>query len=346
MALWIVLALMTIAAIFAVVWPLMRADRVVRSGSDIEVYKDQLDEIQRDRAAGLIGETEAEAAQLEVSRRLLAAADAQTAPASSKSTVSTAIRRRFGVAAGLIIALGSAAVYATLGSPSLPGQPLATREKAPSVDSMLAQVEAHLAKNPNDGRGWEVIAPLYLRLGRLEDAVKARRAALALNGENADRLAGLGEALLAAADGKMPAEAITLFRRAVALDGQNVKARYFLGIAAEQDGRPAEAVSQWRAMLADAPPDAPWAEFIRNEIARLAGAPDPAMMVARLAERLKNEGPKSDPAMWRMLIHSLVTLQKPEEAKAAAANARQAYAGLPDKLSQLEELIKDYNLPD
>ena len=79
MTLWFVLALMTAAAIFAVLWPLARRESALRSGSDVNVYRDQLEEIRRDHAAGLIGESEAAAAQVEVSRRLLAAADAEAA---------------------------------------------------------------------------------------------------------------------------------------------------------------------------------------------------------------------------------------------------------------------------
>src|SRR5215208_6577297 len=79
MTLWLVLALMTAAAIFVVLWPLAQG-KAVASGSDIAVYRDQLEEIERDRAAGLIGPVEAEAARVEVSRRLLAAADAPDAP--------------------------------------------------------------------------------------------------------------------------------------------------------------------------------------------------------------------------------------------------------------------------
>jgi cytochrome c-type biogenesis protein CcmH len=78
MTLWFVIALMTAAAIFAVLWPLGRR-KPLHQGSDIAVYRDQLDEIQRDRSAGLIGEAEAEAARVEVSRRLIAAADAAAA---------------------------------------------------------------------------------------------------------------------------------------------------------------------------------------------------------------------------------------------------------------------------
>src|SRR5258708_36822397 len=93
MTLWFVLAFMTVAAIFAVVWPLARANRSLRSGSDVAVYKDQLEELQRDREAGLIGESEAEAAQVEVSRRLPAAADAGTARTPDVATSTTTVPR-------------------------------------------------------------------------------------------------------------------------------------------------------------------------------------------------------------------------------------------------------------
>src|SRR5882757_4836961 len=79
MMFWFVMALMTAAAIFAVLWPLARRTPL-RSGSDVAVYRDQLDEIERDRGAGLIAEREAEAARIEVSRRLLAAADTVPPP--------------------------------------------------------------------------------------------------------------------------------------------------------------------------------------------------------------------------------------------------------------------------
>src|SRR2546423_15494476 len=84
MTLWFLFALMTGAAIFVVLWSLGRGTQGQRAGSDLAVYRDQLDEIARDRAAGLIGDGEAEAARVEVSRRLIAAADAQ---AQSDATV-------------------------------------------------------------------------------------------------------------------------------------------------------------------------------------------------------------------------------------------------------------------
>src|SRR5215213_8298096 len=204
MTLWFVFALMTAAAILAVLWPLRRRQREQRAGSDLAVYRDQLDEIARDRTAGLIGEAEAEAARVEVSRRLIAAADAAKPEASSGGGESF---RRRAAAVLVLIALPviSAALYLMLGSPQLPGQPLASRAATPlqdrTLDTLFAQVEDHLAKNPDDGRGWEVVGSVYMRLGRFEDAVKARSSALRINGSSANREADLGESLMAAANG-------------------------------------------------------------------------------------------------------------------------------------------------
>src|SRR3954462_8304273 len=123
MTLWFVMALMTAAAIFAVLWPLSRR-KPLTSGSDVEVYRDQLDEIERDRVAGLIGEREAEAARVEVSRRLLAAADGS--PASPVAVVAWR-RRAVALAALVLLPLGAASLYVALGSPGLTGQPQSAR---------------------------------------------------------------------------------------------------------------------------------------------------------------------------------------------------------------------------
>src|ERR1041384_5500816 len=93
MTLWFLFALMTAAAIFAGLWPLGRGRRAQPGGSDLAVYRDQIEEVARDRAAGLIGEAEAEAARVEVSRRLIAAADAQ-AQTTAAPAPGMAFRRR------------------------------------------------------------------------------------------------------------------------------------------------------------------------------------------------------------------------------------------------------------
>ena len=223
MTLWLVFALMTATAIFAVLWPLGRR-AVARSGSDVAVYRDQLEEITRDRSFGLIGEAEAEAARVEVSRRLIAAADAaDTAEAAKPAPENSSLwRRRATALAGLILLpAGATAIYMALGSPQLPGEPLAARLQAAvhaneSIAALVSQVEARLERNPQDGRGWEVLAPVYLRLGRFDDAVKAWRKVIVLSGETADRQADLGEALVAASNGIVTADAKSAFERACA----------------------------------------------------------------------------------------------------------------------------------
>ena len=138
-------------------------------------------------------------------------------------------------------ARGAICVYLVLGSPNLPGQPLAQRFAAPadanSIAGLIARVETHLERNPDDGRGWDVIAPVYMRLGRFDDAIRAYRNALKLEGETADRQASLGEALAGAAGGVITTDAKGAFERALALDESNA-ARAILSRARRRTGWP------------------------------------------------------------------------------------------------------------
>src|SRR5262245_52419649 len=185
--------------------------RCCAGGKRYCLYRDQLDEIERDRSAGRIGEAEAQAARAEVSRRLIAAADA--AEFAHSFPIGSVLWRRRATAIGAVVVLPVVALtlYLVLGSPQLPGQPLNARlqviHQDQSITSLVSKVEAHLERNPDDARGYEVLAPVYLRLGRFEDVVNARRKLLALNGENADRQSDLGEALTAAANGIVTADA-------------------------------------------------------------------------------------------------------------------------------------------
>jgi cytochrome c-type biogenesis protein CcmH len=257
-----------------------------------------------------------------------------------------------------------------LGSPGLPGQPQAARRDAPheqrSVAELVGRVEAHLEGSPQDGRGWEVIGPVYMRLGRYDDAVKARRNALRLLGATATRETDLGEALTAAANGVVTAEAKSAFERALGLNPDDFRARYFIGLAAEQDGRLKEAAELWRKLLASAPAEASWIDFVREALARVdPSAPPPRGpsaddiaaaselspeerstmvrgMVERLAERLKKDG--SDVEGWLRLVRAYIVLGDRDRALAAVTDARRALAGEPEKLRQVNELIRGLGL--
>ncbi len=365
MTLWFVFALMTAAAIFAVLWPLGRGGRPPNDGSESAVYKDQLAEIDRDVAVGLIGSSEGEAARVEIGRRLLAAADRRRDPPVASNV---RVRRSAAILALVGLPIMAVAIYLPLGSPRLGDFPLAQRVRAPDatqpLDSLVAQVEAHLEKNPTDGRGWNVLAPVLARLGRYDDAVRAYRNSITYNGDSAERRADLGEAIAAAAGGVVTSEAKAEFERAVALNAADTKASYFLGLAAEQDGRGAEAASIWRAMLAKAPPEAPWRPLVQAALARVGGSaapalPDDAMaaakdlneadrgamirgMVERLAGRLKQNG--NDVDGWLRLVRAYMVMGDRDKAKGALSDARQAVANDAGRLRQLNEGLKNLGL--
>ncbi|MGA7308905.1 MAG: c-type cytochrome biogenesis protein CcmI, partial [Pseudolabrys sp.] len=310
MTLWLILALMTGAAIFAVIWPLAQNSKAARSGSDVAVYRDQLNELERDLAAGSIGKTEAEAARVEISRRLLAAAEAAKAAAVAVTPSATAWHRRaVALVALLLLPVGAGSLYLRLGSPGLASEPLTAQrgaqpdQQAP-IENIVAKVEVHLQNNPKDGRGWEVLAPVYMQLGRYTDSVNAWRNALALLGESADREANLGEALVAEANGVVTADAKAAFVRAVTLDNTTVSARYYLGTAAEQDGKREEAAKIWRDLIAEAPAGAHWVSDVRAALARVEAspaAPTPGPSAAQIAAATK-QSPDQQTAMIRGMV--------------------------------------------
>jgi cytochrome c-type biogenesis protein CcmH len=375
MTLWFVFALMTAAAIFAVLLPLGVGGRAQTGGSETTVYKDQLAEIDRDVAAGLIGATEADAARVEISRRLLAAADQIRDPPVQSNT---RLRRSAALLSLVGLPVLAVAVYLPLGSPRLADFPLAQRARAPDaaqpLDALVAQVEQHLEKNPTDARGWTVLAPVLARLGRFDDAARAYRNAIAYGGETADRRADLGEVIAAGAGGVVTAEAKGEFERAQSLQADEPKASYFLGLAAEQDGRKADAASIWRALLSKTPQDAPWRPLIEAALMRVGvpGAPAPVApepgapalpdgamaaakdmsdsdrgamirgMVERLATRLKQNG--DDVEGWLRLVRAYMVMGDRDKAQGALSDARQAVANDAERLRQLNEGLKKLGL--
>ena len=373
MSLYLILALMTAAAVFAVLWPLSRHPKDGEGDPhDVAVYRDQLEEVDRDRKAGLIGASEADAARIEISRRLLAAADSAAKPELKGSASPLWRRRAAALIALILLPVVAGTLYMRWGSPQLPGAPQASRVDAPlqnrSLDSMVAQVEAHLEKNPDDGQGWQVVAPVYMRTGRFNDAVRARANTIRLLGTSADREADLGEAQVAAANGVVTADAKATFERALKEEAGNLKAQYFVGLVAEQDGRPEEAARIWRAMLETAPANAPFRPLVQRSLARVepnapavepkAPQPGPSQedmaaaqqltpeqrqemirgMVDRLSERLKTDS--SDFEGWLRLVRAYAVMGEKEKAREAFLSARNTIGDDAEKRKRLDELAK------
>ena len=377
MTFWLILSGMTLATLAFVALPFLTRARGERRGDDVAVYKDQLAEIERDLAAGRIAPEEAEASRIEVSRRLLKAADREKSGETGQPALARG--RRTAAIAFLILALPAvaAAFYYRLGAPWEALPRTATEAKGPgglTLAEMIAKVEAHVRDNPNDGRSYEVLAPVYMRLGRFDDAIAAWRKTIEILGDASIRESGLGEALVGKAQGDVTPEARKVFEKALALDKGSVPARYYLALAAFQDGKRDDARKMWSDMLAGAPQDAAWTTPVRRALAELDsqdtagdgakdGAKPPATpgptasdieaaskmdagdrnafirsMVARLADKLKQNG--DDPEGWARLVRAYGVLGAADKAQAATEDARKALGGDVAKLVRFEDALK------
>lgn len=345
MLFWVVAALLTLVASLAVLVPLAsRRDLVPNAGAhDVEVYKDQLSEIDRDADRGLIDPAEAEQARTEIARRVIAAGGRRAGSAGqSRQSAMTRLVSAFAV---VIVPVLSWSIYSAIGSPDLPSQPLSGRlvqnPEQNSVEELVARAEAHLVANPDDGRGWDVLAPIYYRLGRYAEASNAFRNAIRLEGATAEREAGLGEVLTAEAGGLVTADAQAAFQRASAITPEDPRSRLFLALARLQDGDALGARDAFSALAQSLPADSPWRsaalDAVKEAEARMAAATNPGpsdadvdaaagmsdtdraamieTMVASLDEKLRAN--PADPEGWARLVRSYVVLGKPEAAKEA-----------------------------
>lgn len=366
MLIWIIFAIMTGAAVLSVLWPLGRRQPPIfaDTAGAKSLYRAQVAEIDRDLGRRLIGSAEAEAAKAEAARRLLRAAEVESAPAGD-SEPSLRRRRAASAIALSCVPLLALLVYGAYGSPTMPDQPLAARLKAGAAGQdfaiALARIESHLAANPTDGKGWSVLAPVYLRQGRFEDAAKAFATAIRHDGPTAERHAGQGEALILAAGGVVTAAARESLAEAVKLDPANARARFFLAIGLEQDGNIPGAVASLTALLAEAPADAPWAGAVKARLESLQGPSDSAAaaisnlpaedrsaairgMVDSLAARLGEGG--GTLAEWSRLIRSQAVLGEKPAAIKSLATARERLAADADALTALGTLAGELGLQE
>ena len=157
----------------------------------------------------------------------------------------------------------------------------------PQLADLVGKAEAHLRSNPDDGRGWDVLAPIYFRTGRVQDAAIAYGNAIRLLGPTAAREAGLGEALAMENGGRVNDAAADAFRRALELKPDDPKAEFFLALRLAQTGRVAAALQAFRDLEKQGPPDAPWLPAVRSEIASLGGA-SPAAGAVRAARAARS----------------------------------------------------------
>ena len=272
---WVLIGLAAVAAVAALLWPLLRAPAMAqdRASYNVAVFQDQLKELDRDLERGVLTAGEADAARLEIQRRIIAAGKV----AQGEIRTDSPLRRKLtaGAIAVVVPALAVAA-YLSVGQPlvpaSAPGAVTASHDQDEAqIAQMVAQLAAKVAANPNDAQGLTLLARTYRQLGRFADAVATYKKLTAVQ-PDADTFAGLGEAMTAAAGGDVTAEAHAAFYKALTLDRNEPRARFYLGLEFALKGDAKTAIAIWRDLAASSPPEAPWVPVVREEMTKVAQA--------------------------------------------------------------------------
>jgi cytochrome c-type biogenesis protein CcmH len=299
MTFWIITAAMS-ALVFAFLARALTRPQVAEVADaadfDLKVYRDQLAEVARDVARGVIPAEDAERARTEISRRILAA-DADRNEVSGQHQAPKKLLVGI-VALGLIG--GSLLLYDQLGQPGYgdlalndriafaeelrknrPNQKTAEESLPPFVSSgdvseefslLMERLRETVAQRPDDLQGHLLLAQNEARMGNFIGAAEAQEIALRIKGDaaNADDIADYGEFLVLAAGGYVSPEAENAFRAALARDGDEGRSRYYLGVMMTQTGRPDIAFRLWDGLLRRGPEDAPWISPIMAQIESVA----------------------------------------------------------------------------
>jgi cytochrome c-type biogenesis protein CcmH len=296
-------------------------------------FRRMLAGIDADINAGKLGEAEATAAKAELAREMLR----------QKAEGGLSAARPLGrgtIAIGVLLVAGlTLGLYALLGRPDLPGEPLADRPEIAArdtdLDAAIGQIETRLAAAPDDLRGWTVVAPAYMELQRYADAERAFRRIIELAGPDAERETDLAEALMLQAGGDAEGEPMELLRSAAARDPAHIRSRFYIAGELTRTGDYPAAAEAWQELIDLAEGDEPWLATARRglEFAVAEGVveqPDTAAeqeairgMVAGLAGRLEAQGGSIEE--WTQLVRAHLVLEDRDAAQAAYDDAVAAY---------------------
>jgi cytochrome c-type biogenesis protein CcmH len=258
MLLALAIAAVTLVVVATVALPLMKGARAApeRASFDRAVYRDQLKELERDRARGLIDADQMASARLEIERRLLAA-DARPETAAARRSGSPVLA----IALALLLPAAAVGIYLALGAPGAPDEPYAARgpERAlaaaegrqENVVGALAALEQALAAHPDDAEKWLMLARSAATLGQWQKSANAYQKALVLTKSRPDVASAYGEMLVFAAEGIVTPRAQEAFTAALARDPKDAAARYYLALAEAQAGNAQAAIDAWQRLAAE-----------------------------------------------------------------------------------------------
>jgi cytochrome c-type biogenesis protein CcmH len=268
--------ILVLAAIAVLLRPFIGRRRNIagttRQALNAAIYRDQLAELERDRAAGLIAMAESRQSTEELQRRLLQDASVAEIPASALRTPKPLI-----LTLAVVIPVCAALLYAWLGNPG------AQRQQAPAhsvtaaqIEDMVANLAARLEKNPGDMPGWVMLARSYKALGRFEPAEMAYARLGAALEQDPGLLAEYADVLAMLANGNLEGRPQAALDKSLKLDPDNALALELAGYSAFRRNLPAEAIRYWERLLKQLPPDSDHARSVSTAIDQARGRPDKA----------------------------------------------------------------------
>ncbi len=296
MMFWIILGILSVIAILTLIMPLWRANQtpVEWQSEALAVYADQLDEVQSEAQRGLIPANDAQAAIVEIKRRMLAAnrdekSAGKPAPQGGRGVL---------VVAALATPMLATALYFTIGSPGTPSIPFAERQEerasAAEVTELTTRLLNRLTTDPDGGatEGWDLLAQAYMRMGQYEDAANAFGAIADRSDVTSSTLSQYAEALIASENGIVTPKASRIIDRAHDLNPDNPAAVYYKAVALDQSGDGATAYDLLVARLNSADSFAPWMEVFvgqANTIGEKSGRP--RVDLASFAPMMQQDAP-------------------------------------------------------
>lgn len=381
--LWLALTALAACAGALVALPFLRT----RNGqpvtaTPVDVYKDQLDAIARDEAAGAVDASAAMELRAEIERRILGA----PAPTPTAAAASVQFDRITAAMVALIVVVGSAVLYAATGAPqiqsaahggSVPATATPAEQSLLDVDTMIERLRARLVDSPNDAEGWRMLGWSYFETSHFPEAVEAYRRAVSLAPQEVSYQSALAEAVTLANDGVVGAATRREFQAVLSRDPNDERAHYYLALAKLQSGDARGAIDDWIVSVRASAPDSAWAPRMREsaeaaarqiglDIAgRMPPAPSASMttapqsspniaapevsqqsiegMVDGLEQRLAQNPADADG--WIRLMRSRMVLGQPDRARAALSRALQAFQHDQVVQQQLRAAARELEVP-
>jgi cytochrome c-type biogenesis protein CcmH len=244
-----------------------------RQAANVDVLRDQLADLERDRREGTLAEADFAVARQELQRRLLDEVDSSASEAAGVAEDGPS--HKTAIALMLLLPITTLLLYALLGKPEAldpartappPAQAAMTQEQ---IDEMVARLATRMESNPDDMQGWLMLARSYKSLGRYDDAVKAYAKAEKVVNDDPDLLASYAETIAMAGGEGLAGKPRQLVERALKIDAKHGHSLFLAGAAAMQANETKQAITHWEALLLQVEPGSELDQMLRAGIDKM-----------------------------------------------------------------------------